>query len=69
VEGYPVKPSASGETIPDAFAYTGTRSLFQDAGFRIERGSGVHSRQRVRRMLGPRTPGAKARVRKGRRPR
>src|SRR5215470_4121651 len=36
VEGYPVKPSASGEPTPDAFAYTGTRPLFEGAGFRVE---------------------------------
>jgi len=54
-EGYPVKPTATGEPIPDAFAYTGTRSLFRNAGFRIEPGSEVHSRQRVRRTLHRRT--------------
>jgi GNAT superfamily N-acetyltransferase len=53
VEGYPVKPTASGEPLPAAFAYTGTRSMFDDAGFRLEPGAGAHSRQRVRRPLRP----------------
>ena len=52
VEGYPVKPTASGAPLPAAFAYTGGRSMFEDAGFRLEPGAGKHSRQRVRRSLG-----------------
>jgi GNAT superfamily N-acetyltransferase len=32
-EGYPVKPPADGSKIPAAFAWTGTRPLFVDAGF------------------------------------
>ncbi|HVP62027.1 MAG TPA: GNAT family N-acetyltransferase [Myxococcaceae bacterium] len=53
VEGYPVKPTASGAPLPAAFAYTGTRSLFDVAGFRLEPGAEGHSRQRVRRTLRP----------------
>ena len=51
VEGYPVKPTASGAPLPAAFAYTGARSMFEAAGFRLEPGAGKHSRQRVRRPL------------------
>ena len=51
VEGYPVKPPASGAPIPAAFAYTGTRSLFERAGFRPEPGAAERSRVRVRRAL------------------
>ena len=58
VEGYPVKPSASGAPIPAAFAYTGTRSLFEAAGFRPEPATEGYSRQRVRRALRPSGPGA-----------
>ena len=53
VEGYPVKPTASGAPLPAAFAYTGPRSMFEAAGFRLEPGAGKHSRQRVRRTLRP----------------
>jgi len=53
VEGYPVKLPASGASIPAAFAYTGTRSLFAGAGFEPAPGAGTHSRQRVRRKLRP----------------
>jgi len=62
VEGYPVKPSASGAPTPDAFAYTGTRSLFEGAGFRVEPSSEAHSRQRVRRSLRPRAVTARSRT-------
>jgi GNAT superfamily N-acetyltransferase len=58
VEGYPVKPSPSGAPIPAAFAYTGTRSLFEAAGFRPEPATDGYSRQRVRRALRPSDPGA-----------
>ncbi|CAN0415206.1 unnamed protein product, partial [Phaeothamnion confervicola] len=34
VEGYPVRPAASDKRLPDVFAWTGTRSLFEKAGFR-----------------------------------
>jgi GNAT superfamily N-acetyltransferase len=53
VEGYPVKPSASGAPTPAAFAYTGTRSLFAAAGFQAERATKGYSRLRVRRVLRP----------------
>jgi len=53
VEGYPVKPTASGAPLPAAFAYTGTRSMFEAAGFRLEPGAAQYSRQRVRRTLRP----------------
>ncbi len=56
VEGYPVKPTASGDPLPAAFAYTGTRPLFDAAGFRLEPGAGAHSRHRVRRSLRPGSP-------------
>ena len=53
LEGYPVKPPASGGPIPAAFAYTGTRSLFEAAGFRPEPATEGYSRVRVRRVLRP----------------
>jgi GNAT superfamily N-acetyltransferase len=34
VEGYPVRPATSAKRLPDVFAWTGTRSLFETAGFR-----------------------------------
>lgn len=52
-EGYPVKPPTSGARIPPAFAYTGTRSLFESAGFALEPGSEAHGKQRVRKRLSP----------------
>jgi len=62
VEGYPVKPPASGVPLPAAFAYTGTRPMFDRAGFRLQAGAAVHSRQRVRRSLRPPVaPGSRAR--------
>lgn len=47
-EGYPVnlKP---GQRLPNAFAWTGTRSLFQDAGFELA-GPGGTSKVRMRRL-------------------
>jgi GNAT superfamily N-acetyltransferase len=66
VEGYPVKPPASGAPIPAAFAYTGTRSLFAAAGFQAERATEGYSRLRVRRVLRPSSgvrPTAKSRSR------
>jgi predicted GNAT family acetyltransferase len=48
IEGYPVKPFKSGEPIPAAFAYTGTRSLFAKAGFNVV-GNRDGGRQRVRK--------------------
>ena len=52
-EAYPVRPSEPGKAIPAAFAWTGTRALFDAAGFRVvgNRGGG---RERVRRALAPR---------------
>ncbi len=66
VEGYPVKPPASGAPIPAAFAYTGTRSLFDAAGFQAEPATEGYSRLRVRRVLRPSSgvrPTAKSRSR------
>ena len=34
VEGYPVRPATSDKRLPDVFAWTGTRNLFEKAGFR-----------------------------------
>ena len=50
VEAYPVKPHPAGKTIPHAFAWTGTRSLFEAAGFRIV-GNRNGGKQRVRLEL------------------
>ena len=49
-EAYPVHPSTPGGKIPASFAYTGTRSLFDAAGFEVvgNRGGG---RERVRLTL------------------
>ncbi len=33
VEGFPVRPAPSDKRLPDVFAWTGTRSLFEKAGF------------------------------------
>ncbi len=49
-EGYPVKPAKSGEPIPAAFAWTGTRPLFSHAGFEVV-GNRDGGKQRVRRAL------------------
>lgn len=51
VEGYPVKPAEDGKKAPDAFAWTGTRSLFLQAGFEIA-GNRDGGKQRVRLQLG-----------------
>lgn len=48
IEGYPVKPGNFGKKIPHAFAWTGTVSLFKDAGFKAV-GKKDGGRQRVRR--------------------
>lgn len=50
VEAYPVKPPANGKKIPAAFAYTGTRSLFAGAGFKVV-GNEDGGRARVRKTL------------------
>ena len=46
-EGYPVnlKP---GQRLPNAFAWTGTRSIFRDAGFEVA-GAATTSKVRMRR--------------------
>ncbi len=46
VEGYPAKPDKTGRCI-DTFAWTGTRSLFEKAGFTVA-GNPEGSKQRVR---------------------
>jgi GNAT superfamily N-acetyltransferase len=50
-EGYPVRPKRRGQPIPAAFAWTGTRGLFDAAGFAVvgNRGGG---KERVRALLG-----------------
>jgi GNAT superfamily N-acetyltransferase len=51
VEGYPVKASSvEGKKIPAAFAWTGTESLFQKAGFKVV-GNEAGGKKRVRRLL------------------
>jgi GNAT superfamily N-acetyltransferase len=50
-EGYPTKPDASGRYI-DSFSWTGTRSMFSHAGFRVA-GNREGSKQRVRKTLRP----------------
>lgn len=49
-EGYPVKPPTDGKPIPAAFAWTGTRPLFEKAGFTLA-GNEHGGKQRVRRNL------------------
>lgn len=49
-EGYPAKPPGDGKKIPAAFAWTGTRPLFEKAGFAIV-GNPDGGKQRVRRKL------------------
>lgn len=49
-EGYPVKQNTAGAKIPDAFAWTGTRSLFEKAGFRLA-GSPGAGKLRMRKSL------------------
>jgi len=48
-EGYPSKPDKNGRYVP-AFAWTGTRSLFEKAGFRVA-GNPQGAKQRVRKEL------------------
>jgi GNAT superfamily N-acetyltransferase len=50
VEGYPVRPKGDGKPFPAAFAWTGTLSLFEKAGFDIvqERERG---KQRMRKWM------------------
>jgi GNAT superfamily N-acetyltransferase len=49
VEGYPVNLKA-GARLPNAFAWTGTRAMFEAAGFRLE-GTGRTSKVRMRRRF------------------
>jgi ribosomal protein S18 acetylase RimI-like enzyme len=49
-EGYPVHPHSPGKKIPAAFAWTGTRSLFRAAGFRVV-GNAGGGKERVRKDL------------------
>lgn len=49
-EGYPAKSYSKGKPIPAAFAWTGTRSLFEAAGFRVV-GNRSGGKQRVRKEL------------------
>lgn len=49
VEAYPSKPDEAGEYI-ETFAWTGTQSLFQKAGFTVV-GNPEGSKQRVRRVF------------------
>jgi GNAT superfamily N-acetyltransferase len=60
-ESYPSKPYPEGQRTPDAFAWTGTRSLFEKAGFAIA-GNEDGSKQRMRKEL------SKAPSRKRRKP-
>jgi GNAT superfamily N-acetyltransferase len=50
VEGYPVKPAKDGKPSPAAFAWTGTRSLFDASGFAVA-GNRDGGKQRVRKTL------------------
>jgi len=54
-EGYPVRPSRPGGRIPDAFAWTGTASLFRAAGFTLagNRGGGKQRWRKALRGAGP----------------
>lgn len=54
VEGYPVKPPSNGKPLPAAFAWTGTRSLFAGAGFKVV-GNPDGGKQRVRKHLSERS--------------
>jgi GNAT superfamily N-acetyltransferase len=49
-EGYPVKPLRGDKPIPAAFAWTGTRPLFRNAGFKVV-GNKDGGKQRVRREV------------------
>jgi len=49
-EGYPTKPGKNGRYITE-FSWTGTRSMFRNAGFTVA-GNRGGSKQRVRRVLG-----------------
>jgi len=47
-EGYPVKPAKDGKPLPNAFAWTGTRPMFDAQGFEVA-GNRDGGKQRVRR--------------------
>lgn len=47
-EGYPARPPGDGKKLPAAFAWTGTRPLFEKAGFKLV---GEPDSKRVRRKL------------------
>jgi len=49
-EGYPVKPARDGAPTPAAFAWTGTRRLFDACGFAVV-GNPDGGKQRVRKLL------------------
>lgn len=49
-EGYPVRPNDPAQPIPAAFAWTGTRALFDAAGFTLA-GNEDGGKQRVRKKL------------------
>lgn len=49
-EGYPVRPKRPGEKIPAAFAWTGTRAMFEAQGFQVV-GNPGGGKERVRLPL------------------
>ena len=49
-KGYPVKPARDGAPTPAAFAWTGTRRLFDAYGFKVV-GNPDGGKQRVRKRL------------------
>jgi len=49
-EGYPVKPDKQGKQIPHAFAWTGTRPMFEKVGFSVV-GNKDGGKQRMRKEL------------------
>ena len=53
-EGYPVKPTKDGKPLPGAFAWTGTRPMFDAQGFQLA-GNRDGAKQRVRRALTSKT--------------
>jgi predicted GNAT family acetyltransferase len=50
VEAYPVRPKVAGQKIPPAFAWTGTRALFDPLGFQVV-GNEEGGKQRMRKKL------------------
>jgi GNAT superfamily N-acetyltransferase len=49
-EGYPAKPPADGKPLPAAFAWTGPRKVFDEAGYQVV-GNPDGGKQRVRKPL------------------